>query len=235
MTSVLGWLKIGALRKTRVTFDILTVLPDAFEPYISLSVLGRAREKGIIKINLVNLREFAADKRGTVDDAPYGGGPGMVLKAEPIYRAVKKIELRIKNKELRVRKILFSTRGKKFNQAAARRLAGYDRLILVCGRYEGVDERVAKHIADEEISIGDFVLAGGELPALIVLESVARQVPGVLGKYESLEEEKGSYPVYTRPEVFTIDGRRRRVPKALVSGNHREIEAWRLKKSGSAE
>lgn len=204
-------------------FDIITILPDAFS-YLNQSILKKAQDKKKIKIFIHNLRDFAQDKHKTVDDAPFGGGPGMVLKVEPIYNAVNKIIIpSLKGKRFGTRVILFSTRGKKFNEKEARRLSKYKQLILICGRYEGVDERVAKKIADEEISIGDHVLSGGELPAMVVVDAVARFIPGVLGKQESLEAIKGSYPVYTRPEIF----RGWRVPKVLLSGNHQAIAKWR--------
>lgn len=187
------------------TFHILTIFPEIFRnnSYFDYSILKRAQEKNLIQIKAHNLRDFANDKHNKVDDIPYGGGPGMVFKIEPIYTAVKSIE----NREKRVgrtRIILFSTRGKKFDDKTAQRLALCDSLILICGRYEGVDERVAKYIADEEISMGDYVFSGGELPAMVLIEAVSRFVPGVLGKTESLETIKGSYPVYTRPEIFKV-------------------------------
>ena len=156
----------------------------------------------------------------------------MVMKVEPIYKAAMKVLRKIKKGKTRT--ILFSTRGKLFTNNEAKRLSKYDNLILICGRYEGVDERVAEHIADEEISIGDFVLSGGELPALVVIDVVSRQIPGVLGKTESLEEIKGSYPVYTKPAEFVIKekGRKKmwKVPEVLQSGNHKRIEEWRAGK-----
>ena len=237
-------------------FDIITIFPHIFDSYLNESLIKRARQKKIIDIKIHNLRDFAEVKhikarrehldsarykpRRTVDDKPFGGGPGMVLKIEPIYKAVGSIlnKLQVKSSKLKVRTILFSTRGKKLDAKVARRLAKYDRLILICGRYEGVDERVAKYVADEEISIGDYVLSGGELPALVLIEAVSRFLPGFLGKKESLEEIKGSYPVYTRPEVFLPSDKRQatsdkrimrtwRVPKVLLSGNHKKIQTWR--------
>jgi tRNA (guanine37-N1)-methyltransferase len=211
-----------------LTFHILTLFPEAIKPYLDASLLGKAQKKKLIKVNLVNFRKFAAGKHKSVDDKAYGGGPGMVLKVEPIYKAVNK--LKTQNSKLKTRVILFSTRGKLFNQELARRLSRYDHLILICGRYEGVDERVAKYVADEEISLGNFVLSGGELPALTVVEAVARHVKGVLGKEESLEEKKGSYPVYTRPPIFSPKkGESWRVPSVLLSGNHKKIKEWRDK------
>lgn len=206
-------------------FHVVTLFPEALEPYLKASLLGKAQAKKLIKVNLVQLREFSRDRHKKVDDKPYGGGPGMVMEIEPIYRAVEAIKRKAKGK---TRVILFSTRGKKFDQASARRLAKYKNLVLICGRYEGVDERVAKYVTDEEISVGDYVLSGGELPAMIVIEAVSRHIKGVLGKQESLEEIKGSYPVYTRPEVFvTKEGKKWSVPSVLLSGHHKKIEEWR--------
>ncbi len=216
-----------------IRFDIITIFPEALRPYAEASILGRAQAKKLIKINLVDLRIFAEGRHRKVDDRAYGGGPGMVIQVGPVYKAVeflKKKAKAIKGKFGR-RVILFSTRGKKFDAQTAKRLSRYRQLIFICGRYEGVDERVAKNIADEEISVGDYVLAGGELPALILTEAVSRQIKGVLGKEESLEEIKGSYPVYSRPEVFlprlARQGKKWRVPKELLSGNHRLIEKSR--------
>ncbi|MBI4059487.1 tRNA (guanosine(37)-N1)-methyltransferase TrmD [Candidatus Giovannonibacteria bacterium] len=182
-------------------FDIITIFPHIFDSYLKESLVRRAQAKKIIDVKIHNLRDFTDDKHKKVDDRVFGGGPGMVLQVGPIYRAVQ--HLKAKSSKLKARTILFSTRGKKLDSKTAKRLSKYDRLILICGRYEGVDERVAKYVADEEISIGDYVLSGGELPALVLIESVSRFLPGFLGKSESLEEIKGSYPVYTRPEVFT--------------------------------
>ena len=214
-------------------FDIITIFPSILDSYFKESLFGKAQEKGLFKIQAHNLRDFTNDKHRKVDDSPYGGGPGMVLKAEPIAKAVE--EIRRKNEKIekqknkKTRVILFSLRGKKFDQKEAHRLSKYDQLIFICGRYEGVDERVAKFVADEELSVGDYILSGGELPAAIVIEAVSRLMPGFLGKTESLEELKGSYPVYTKPETARIGRRNRRVPKVLLSGNHKKIEEWRNK------
>ena len=201
-------------------FDIITIFPNAFDSYFNESIVKRAQNKKLIKINIHNLRNYTTDKHKTVDDKPYGGGPGMVMMVEPIYKAVKKIKGKSKAKV-----ILFSAKGKKFDQKIAQKFSKLDRLIMICGHYEGVDERVGKYIADEEISIGDYVLTGGEIPAMVVTDAVARLIPGVLGKKESLEEIKGSYPVYTRPEIFN----KLKVPKVLLSGNHKKIEELRKK------
>jgi tRNA (guanine37-N1)-methyltransferase len=218
-------------------FDILTIFPDIFDSYLDESLFKRARKKKVVVVKTHDIRAFTNDRHQKVDDRPFGGGPGMVLKIQPIYTAVKKIQrssLKIsKTKKATSRIILFSTRGKKFDATAAKRLAKYDNLIFICGRYEGVDERVAQYIADEEISIGDYVLSGGELAALVVMEGVSRQISGFLGKEESLEEINGSFPTYTRPEVFSpAKGKEWKVPDVLLSGNHKNIEAWR-KESGS--
>ncbi len=190
-------------------------------------MLKRAQEKKLVKIAVHDLRAWSTDKHRKVDDRPFGGGPGMVLKIEPIDRAVKSI---MRHATRKTRVILFSTRGKKLDAKTAKRLAKYDKLIFICGRYEGVDERVAQHVADEEISIGDFVLSGGELPALVALEAVSRFIPGFLGKFESLEELKGSYPVYTRPPRYSPKrGKSWSVPEVLISGDHAKIKQWREK------
>jgi tRNA (guanine37-N1)-methyltransferase len=212
-------------------FHIVTIFPKIFDSYLGESLFKRAREKKIISVQAYDLRAFSHDRHNKVDDRPFGGGPGMVFKVEPIHRAVEAISKKIKGKSVgkkKTRIILFSTRGEKLDAKAAKRLAKYDDLILLCGRYEGVDERVAEHIADEEISIGDFVLSGGELPALILTEAVSRFIPGFLGKEESLEEVNGSFPTYTRPEIFVPKkGKKWAVPKVLLSGDHKKVEAWR--------
>ncbi len=205
-------------------FEIITIFPNIFKSYFSESIIKRAQKKKLVKINIHNLRDYTNDKHKTVDDKPYGGGPGMVVRADVIYKAVKALtKLKIKNEKLKI--ILFSAKGKKFDQKMAKRFSKLDKLIMICGRYEGVDKRVAKYIVDEEVSVGDYVLTGGEIPAMIVVDAVSRFIPGVLGKYESLEEIKGSYPVYTRPEKF----KKWSVPKVLLSGNHKKIEEWRKK------
>lgn len=199
-------------------FDIITIFPEIFKSYFNESIIKRAQQKKLININIHNLRNYTKDKHKTVDDKPYGGGPGMVMMVEPIYKAVKKI------KRNNTKVILFSPKGKKFDQKMAKKFSKLDKLIMICGRYEGVDQRVSK-IADQEISIGDYVLTGGEIPAMIVIDAVSRLIPGVLGKKESLEEIKGSYPVYTRPEDFN----NWKVPKVLLSGDHKKIREWRKK------
>ncbi|MDQ5961318.1 MAG: tRNA (guanine37-N1)-methyltransferase [Patescibacteria group bacterium] len=216
-------------------FDILSIFPESFESYFGVSILKRAKEDGLINISLHDLRAFTHDKHHKVDDTPYGGGAGMVMKAEPFFEAVESIssqQLADNNKQ-KTRVILFSAKGKVFTQADAKRLSEYDRLILLCGRYEGVDERVAEHLIDEEISIGEYVLTGGELPAMIVVDAVARLLPGVLGNSESSVDESHSeegvleYSHYTKPEEF----RGWKVPEILLSGHHADIEKWRKEQS----
>lgn len=203
------------------------------EAYAARSILGRAQKAKRLKIIAHQLRDWAVDKHRRVDDRPFGGGPGMVMQIQPFFNALKKIGA---NKQTtssarlkKTRVILMSAKGKQFTQKEAKRLAKYDRLVFLCGRYEGVDERIAKKLAHEEMSIGSYVLTGGELPALVIADAVARLYPGVLGKAESLEEESWSeegvteYPQYTRPEVFNGW----KVPKVLLSGDHQKIKKWR--------
>jgi len=209
-------------------FEILTIFPNIFDSYLKESFLKRAQKSGLIKIATHNIRDYADDKHKKVDDRPFGGGPGMVLKVGPIFRAVNDITHGKQKNAKKTRVILFSLRGKRLDAKIAKRLVKYDNLILICGRYEGVDERVAQYVADEEISIGDYVLSGGELPAMVLMESVCRFIPGFLGKSESLEDFKGSYPAYTRPETFAPKkGKKWSVPEVLLSGDHKKIEEWR--------
>lgn len=214
-----------------MNFDIITIFPKIFDSYFNESIIKRARKAGAVKINVHNLRDYATDKHKTVDDTPYGGGAGMVMKVEPISKVVESIKSQGESQKTRT--ILFSAKGKRFTQKDVKRLSKYDRLILICGRYEGVDERVAQHVAGEEISIGDFVLTGGEIPAMVVVDSIARLIPGVLGNEQSPLIESHSkegyleYPQYTKPEIFNGW----KVPEILLSGNHGEIEKWRKKNS----
>ena len=218
-----------------IKFDIVTIFPNIFTSYFNESILKRAQKSGAIEINVHNLRDYTTDKHKTVDDTPYGGGAGMVLKVEPIYDCVNAIKSKTKSQKSKTRTILFSAKGKTYTQKDAKRLSKYDQLIFICGRYEGVDERVAEKIADEEISIGEFVLTGGEIPAMAIVDSIARLLPGVLGNEESAKIESHSkegyleFPQYTKPEEFN----KWKVPKILLSGHHAEIEKWREKKSKS--
>ena len=198
------------------------------------SLLAKGRKKKLLKIEVHDLRKWTKDKHRSVDDKPFGGGLGMVIKVDPVYRAVQK--LKKKGKKSKV--ILFTPRGKKFDQAMAYNLSKQNQLIFICGRYEGVDERIAKHVVDMEISIGDYVLMGGEVPAMAVIEAVSRLVPGVIGKPQFLKERLGrgrkkgflEYPQYTRPEIFEPKKNVKwKVPKVLMSGNHKDIEEWKAK------
>ena len=221
-------------------FDIITIFPDIFDSYFKESILARARKKKLIKINVHNLRDFAKDKHRVIDDKPFGGGIGMVMKIEPFYNAVNKIKS--KNPKQKIKVIAFTPRAEKFDQKKAYQLSKLDRVIMLCGRYEGIDERVSK-IIDMELSIGDYVLMGGEIPAMIVTETICRLIPGVIGKPQLLKERipkiRGAggrgfieYPQYTRPEIFTADKKKGinwKVPKVLVSGDHKKIQEWRKK------
>ncbi|MCA8958139.1 MAG: tRNA (guanosine(37)-N1)-methyltransferase TrmD [Planctomycetes bacterium] len=204
---------------------ILTLFPGAIKPYLDESILGIAQRRGLLDIDYVNFRDFTTDRHRTVDDRPFGGGPGMVLKPEPIFEAVETTERRFGA----FHRILLCPRGQRFSQQKARELATEERLMLLCGRYEGFDERIRTGMEWDEISIGDFVLAGGELPALVVLESVARLMPGVLGCADSAaldsfaEGDLVDYPQFTRPREF----RGMTAPDILFSGDHAAVDRWR--------
>lgn len=237
-------------------FHIVTIFPKIFDSYFNEGIIRRARDlKKVIDIKIYDLRDFTSDKHRKVDDTPYGGGPGMVLKIEPMYRVLDEISVRIDSQkgvqedsetEIQIesaaklpskRTILFSAKGKRFTQEDALRLAQYDNLVMICGRYEGVDERVAENLVDEELSIGDYVLTGGEIPAMVVVDAVSRLIPDVLGNPKSLNSESYNqladgetevdFPVYTKPENF----QGWKVPEVLLTGNHGEIEKWRKKNS----
>lgn len=213
-------------------FDILTLFPDAIMPYLTTSILGRAQEQQRIDIQAIDVRAFATDNHKTVDDTPYGGGPGMILKIEPIDRALQKIK---KNVGEGARKtVVLSAKGVPFTQQRAEEYSQLDHLTLICGRYEGVDQRVVDHLADEELSIGPYVLAGGEIAALAVVEATARLIPGILGNPESLADESFvhsnqdaqdwvEYPQYTKPATYNGW----EVPEILLNGDHQAIAEWR--------
>ena len=209
-------------------FHIITIFPKMFDSYLEESILGRAVRDKKIKILFYNPMDFCKPKE-RVDGRPYGGGPGMVLRPEFFLKSFSKIK--IKNKK-KTKVILFSPSGKKFDTNYAKISAKkYTDIIMISGRYEGIDARVQKICKAEEISIGDYVLTGGELPAMVLIDSISRQIPGVLGKYESLEEERiSSSEVYTRPEVLKYKGKNYKVPKVLLSGNHAEINKWKKSK-----
>jgi tRNA (guanine37-N1)-methyltransferase len=210
----------------RLRVDVLTIFPGIFEGPLRESLLGKAIADGVIDVHVHDIRDFATDKHRTTDDTSFGGGPGMVMKAEPIFTAVDALGPDPK------RVVLLSPAGRRFDQALANELAGERRLVLICGRYEGVDERVVEGIPSEEISIGDVVLSGGEIPALVVLEAVSRLIPGVVGNEESLAVESFAdggldHPHYTRPRSF----RGMDVPDVLLSGDHARIEEWRRREA----
>jgi len=208
-------------------FDVLTLFPEMFDS-LKASIIGRAVNNQILELNLINFREYSTDRLKHVDDTPYGGGAGMVIKPQPVYDAYKDI---IKDLDYKPKVIYMSPRGKVFNQKIARELSNEKHLIILCGHYEGIDQRVIDEIVDEEISIGDYILTGGELPAMVVIDTISRNIDGVL-KEESVQDESFSdglleYPHYTRPEEFMG----RKVPEVLLSGHHANIEKWRKEKS----
>jgi tRNA (guanine37-N1)-methyltransferase len=209
-----------------IRIDILTIFPDMFKPVLNESIIKRAQKKGRVHIFLHDLRDYSSDKHRKIDDRPFGGGPGMVFKPEPIFEAIGNIKskAKIKNPEI----VLLSPQGKMLDQKLAQKISRYRHLILICGRYEGIDERVMQRLVDEEVSIGDYVLTGGELPAMVLIDSIVRLVPGVLGdedsaKTDSFCEGLLEYPQYTRPASF----KGLKVPKVLLSGDHKAIAKWR--------
>ncbi len=209
-------------------FDVFTLFPGVLRPYLDSSILQRAQQNGLIKVALHNIRDWTFDRHHVTDDAPYGGGGGMVMKVEPIFAAVESVLGAPPSCPL----LYLSPQGKPFTTAIARELAQQPRLGLLCGRYEGVDERVIEHLVTEQISIGDYVLTGGELPALVLIDAVSRFIPGVLGDPDGAEEDSFGnglleYPHYTRPEEF----RGWRVPEVLISGNHALVAKWRREQS----
>lgn len=208
--------------------DVLTLFPEMFYGVLSSSILGKANKKKALEVNLLNIRDFSTDKHKRVDDYSYGGGAGMVMMPQPLYHAIQ----HAKKDAPEAKVLLTSPRGKPFNQQTAHRLCRENHLVIVCGHYEGVDERIIDSCVDEEISIGDYILTGGELPAMIIIDTVVRLLPGVLGSSASLEEESFErslleYPQYTRPAQFMG----MKVPEVLLSGNHSEIDKWRRMKA----
>lgn len=220
-------------------FHIVTIFPEVIVPYAEASILGRAQKNDLATITAYNLRDFTTDKHRKVDDTPYGGGAGMVMTVQPFDAAVKAIKKKAGKKKTRV--ILTAASGKRFTQADAKRLSEYDEVVFLCGRYEGVDYRVESEIADESLSIGDYVLTGGELPALVMTDAMVRLIPGVLGNAETLAEESHGeegfleYPQFTKPEVYEIkQGRTKKllkVPEILLSGDHGAIKKWRAEQA----
>jgi tRNA (guanine37-N1)-methyltransferase len=214
-------------------FDVFTLLPEIFPPYLESSILNRARQKGLIEVRVHNIRDYTHDKHHTTDDTPYGGGGGMVMKPEPVFEAVESV-LGLAPHQTQPKPasnipiILLTPQGRVFNQRVAEELAHHEHIALLCGRYEGVDERIREHLVTDEISIGDYVLTGGELPALMIIDAISRLLPGVLGDPTGAEDDSHSmglleYPHYTKPPEF----RGWKVPDVLASGNHAKIEQWR--------
>jgi len=237
-----------------MTFNIITIFPHIFDSYFNESIIKRAQKNKLIKIKIHDLRQWADGRHKTIDDAPYGGGAGMVMRVEPIYKALQRITHSMKHiaktslikgdmEILKSKVILLSAKGKRWSQPTAKKYSQLDNIILICGRYEGIDERVKKFV-DEEISIGDYVLTGGEIGAMAIVDSIARLLPGVLGNATSALDESHSipglleYPQYTRPNVFSASllispgykKKKLKVPPVLLSGNHKKIKEWRKKK-----
>ncbi len=211
-------------------FHIVTIFPNIFDSYLNESILGRAIKNKLISVKFYNPRDFIKAPKNNyrpVDDKPYGGGPGMVMRAEPLLKAIEKAISVARNKKVLI--INFIPSAEKFTTNYAKTISKtHTDIILICGRYEGIDARVDKILKTKKISIGDYVLTGGEIPAMILIDCVSRQIPGVLGKYESLEEERiSSSEVYTRPEVLKYKNKNYKVPKVLLSGNHKKIEEWK--------
>ena len=212
-----------------VRFDIITIFPGMFSSVVDESILGRAVKSGLVEIQRVDLRDFTEDRHRSVDDRPYGGGPGMVFKPEPVFDAVESVLGEVGSAaDAGVRKIILTPQGRRLDQPLLRELSGESRIVLLCGHYEGFDERIIEGLGFEEVSIGDYVLSGGELPAMVLIDGVVRLLPGALGHPESSEEESFEngileYPQYTRPSEY----RGIKVPEVLLSGNHAEIEQWR--------
>jgi tRNA (guanine37-N1)-methyltransferase len=209
-------------------FDIFTLFPEVFQPYIDASIIKRARQNALIEICLHNIRDWASDRHHTTDDTPYGGGGGMVMKPDPIFSCVEDVL----GDGFNIPLILMTPQGRPFTQQVAKELSEYPHIALLCGHYEGVDERIREHLVTDEISIGDYVLTGGELPAMVILDAVSRYIPGVLGDPTGAEDDSHAsglleYPHYTRPPVF----RGWSVPDILLSGNHAEINKWRHEQS----
>ncbi len=212
--------------------SIITLFPEVFDPILNTSILKRAQKKGLIDFELINLREFGEGKHKTVDDRPYGGGVGMVLKADVLTKALKSVVSKLQTTNYKLQTILMSASGHPYKQVKAKEFSKLDHLIIVCGHYEGVDQRFIDKCVDAEISIGDYVLTGGEIPAMVIIDSITRLIPGVLEKPEATQNESFSeglleYPQYTRPDEFED----KKVPKILLSGNHSEIKKWRSQKS----
>jgi tRNA (guanine37-N1)-methyltransferase len=209
-------------------FEVFTLLPEVFPPYLESSILLRARQRGLIDVRVHNIRDYTHDRHHTTDDTPYGGGGGMVMKPGPVFEAVESVLGLAPAQPAGIPIVLLTPQGRVFTQRVAEELAAHERIALLCGRYEGVDERIREHLVTDEISVGDYVLTGGELPALLIIDAISRLIPGVLGDPTGAEDDSHSmglleYPHYTKPPEF----RGWRVPDVLLSGNHARIERWR--------
>lgn len=231
-----------------VNFHVVTLFPETIEAYTNASILGRGQKKKLFKVKTYQLRDFVTNKWGKVDERPYGGGPGMVVQAEPVIRAVEKIKSSIygtkksKNTTMyrsiskKPKVIITSAGGKPLTNAYAKSLLKYKDVIIICGRYEGIDARAKKILRAEEVSVGPYILTGGEVPALAIIDAAARQMKGVLGRFESLEESRvASHDVYTRPEIMIYHNKTYRVPKVLLSGHHAKMDSWKHKKRSSPQ
>ncbi len=209
-----------------INFHLISLFPEVVEEYVKHSILGRAVRQGKFSLKSYNIRDYSSDKLKRIDDKPYGGGPGMVIEALPTLQATKKALGRKNRKDVAI--LFFSPSGKKWNNALAKKLSKKKHIILISGHYEGIDERVPKILKATKISVGDFVTTGGEIPAMIVIDTVLRQIKGVLGNESSIEENRLASPeVYTRPETLLWKGKKYKVPKVLLSGNHKKIEEWK--------
>lgn len=214
--------------------DVITIFPTLFGKFLEIGILGKAISNKIVKINIHDLRDYTNDKHKQVDDRPFGGGPGMILKPEPLFKAINTVKERNKSKNLKSYVIFLTPQGKKYNQEKAETLSKKQNLILICGRYEGIDQRVRDNLIDEEVSIGNYVLSGGEIPAMVIADSVTRLIPGVIGNVKFNDSESFSdahdrfnldYPQYTRPAAYES----MKVPDILLNGNHNDIKKWREK------
>ena len=207
-----------------MNFHVVTLFPEVVEAYAQASILGRAQKQKLLKVKAYQLRDYAGNKWGKVDERPYGGGPGMVLRAEPVIKAVEKI----RKGKAKVKVLVTSAGGKLLTNAYAKALLKNKDVVIVCGRYEGIDARAMKALRAEEVCVGPYILTGGEVPAMAIIDCAARQIRGVLGKFESLEESRvASHDIYTRPEVLEVKGKKYRVPKVLLSGHHAKKDEWK--------
>lgn len=229
-----------------MNFHVVTLFPEVVEAYTDASILGRAQKEKKLKVKTYQLRDYAGNKWGKVDERPYGGGPGMVLRAEPVIKAVESIQRKLKTRKskkksdmiyhIRAKVLITSPGGKLLTNAYAKSLLKHKDVVIICGRYEGLDARAKKVLKAEEVSVGPYVLTGGEVPAMAIVDAAARHIPGVLGRIESLEEGRvASHDVYTRPEALEVKGKKYRVPKVLLSGHHAKKDEWKNKRRSLAK